>query len=451
MLQQLDTEKAQAVMFFGKEGIVKELLYTEFQALLDGYVPICEWENQTHRAVYVEFNSEYLAVATVFFTLTFDDNGKVEASWNLPLVDMARTVSKGPNLGAGPVHLACRSMCPVEYFKDWLWDPDMKSAKGHFGLLKQAIKRNKLGVQFKSTEEEHTASSGWSAKDAALLEKRLSQQFSKQYGNNMQAQLAQLQSDQALRVATMESEKEAALAELHKKYAQKIEMLQQSIEEKQVALDDASQRNHTLKDTIDSQVQKIEGLRDYFEHKVRRSKGVDSEALDSMSKQYKVELEAKVQAATGELKDLLKMKEVELNLRMEHEDSIKVELDRLREANKDLVSNSGDQLLEKLSRKGINFVTYQPGAGHITVPLSEISRFIDNPNAFTADYCGVSEKHYLSWLKHYQTPVCSAMDANGEMCCEDIARVVNPAEYVLGESDCCEEHNRLKTSSSQVS
>ncbi len=121
MMQQLDTEKAQAVLFFGDNGVTKELLHSEFEALLDGYVPICEWQNEEKKAVYVEFNKDYIAVAAVFFNISFDAEGLVDPAWNLPLLDMARTVSKGPDLGAGPIHLACYSQCPVAYYRDWLW------------------------------------------------------------------------------------------------------------------------------------------------------------------------------------------------------------------------------------------------------------------------------------------------------------------------------------------
>lgn len=441
-MQLLDTEKAQAVFFFGSEGIAKELLYTEFQALLDGYVPISEWTNQTRKAAYLEFNADFIAVAAVFFTMSFNAKGGVDASWNLPLADMARTVSKGPDLGAGPIHLVCSSLCPVAYFKDWLWDPSMKSSSGHFGQIKKALKRNRLGVHF--TEVDTGSGSGLSKKEVQKLELRLSQQFSKQYDSDLRDQMAQLLKDQRLLGATMNSEKEEAIKELRLTFAQKMESQQQILEEKEAAFKDAEQRNGELKDTIDGQVQKIEGLRDYYEHKLRRAKNGDQESIESVIERHKIELDAKVAIATSDVNDLLKMKEVELTYRIEHEEQLKSEISRLRQDGKDLLDNSGDQLLEKLSRKGVNFVTYQPGAGHITIPLSEISRFVENPNAFTADYCGVSEKHYLAWLKHYQAPVCGEFDRNGDMCCENVSRIVSPAEFVLGDSDCCEQHSRLK-------
>ncbi len=441
-MQHLDTEKAQAVLFFGEDGIEKELLYAEFEALLDGYVPISEWASQTRKAVYVEINCDLMAEAAVFFTLSFDSKGSVDPSWNLPLFDMARTVSKGPDLGAGPIHLACHSQCPIAYFQDWMWDPNMKTVGSHFGQIKRALKRNRLGVQFKP-EGDELEPGAWSETDVKKIETRLSQKLTKQYDRDLRNQMAQLLKDQRLLTLTMVKEKDEAVKEVQTSLTLNIETLQQRIEEKDLQLTDSLRRNDELKETIDGQVQKIDGLREYFEHKLRRLKNGDKESIDTIVEQHKIEVDTQISAATRDLSDRIKMKDVELSYRVEHEENLKGEVDALRESNKELLENSGDHLLEKLSRKGVNFVTYQPGAGHITIPLSEIARFVESPSGFTADYCGISEKHYLAWLKHYQTPVCTVTLPDSDMCCENIPRVVVPAEFLVGDSDCCAQHKLL--------
>lgn len=437
----LDTEKAQAVLFFGGEGVSKELLFPELEALLDGFVPIGEWAGSSQKAVYVEFTSDFIVTAAVFFIMNFDDSGAVEATWNLPLVDMARTATKGPDLGAGAIHLVCRSQCPVAYFKDWLWDPDMRPQSSHFSQIKKCLKRNRLGLHFKVTATQEDAGGGkMSANEAKKLEQRLSQQFSSQYEQEMRNQMAQLLKDQRLRVATMSSEKDAAIKELRLEQVKKIESLQQLLEDKVAIIEDLTKRNGELKNTIDGQVQKIEGLREYFEHKLQRAQGADDGYVDSLVAQHEKELAENSQKVTQELNDVLKMKEIELLYRTEHEAELRDEIQKLRQENQELLNNSGDHLLEKLSRKGVNFVTYQPGAGHITIPYTEIPNFVGNPSAFTAAYCGVSEKHYQAWLKHYQTPVCCVVDSDGDMCSENLKRVINPEEFVVGESDVCEAH-----------
>ncbi|MCR6651202.1 MAG: sodium:proton antiporter [Cellvibrionaceae bacterium] len=436
----LDTDKAQAVLFFGNEGVSKELLFPELEALLEGFVPLEEWANTAQKAVYVEFNHQFLATAVVFFTMSFDAKGAVDSSWNLPLLDMARTTAKGPDLGAGPVRITCATHCPIAYFKDWLWDPDMNPDGVHFKQIQRSLKRNRLGVHFRSTRS--TVEEGFSAQEAQRLEAHLSQHFSKQYEKALREQMSQLLEGQRLRIASMVSDRDEAIQAMRGEYESRIEELQRRVEEGEVARTDLDKRNQELRLTIDGQMQKIEGLREYYEHKLRRLQGSESETLETVRVRLETEMQNRMRSATNELSELLKMKEVELLYRTEHEEQLQQEILRLRREHQASMLNSGDQFLESLSRKGVNFVTYQPGAGHITIPYSEMSLFLENPPAFTAAYCGVTEKQYLEWLRHYQTPVCAALDENGEMCCANLSRVTNPTEFVAGESDLCDTHRR---------
>lgn len=439
-----NNDKAQAVMFIGNEGVVKELLFPEFEAVLDGFVPMEEWGGRTANAVYLEVNSDFCATAAVFFTVGFEDNGAVERSWNLPLMDLARTAAKGPDMGAGPIHLVCASQCPVALFKDYMWDPDFKSSSSQLAQIKKALKRNKMGIHFKPAESGSLASDFGDLKpETAEKMQQLSKKMGEQYQKELRDHVAQLLKDQRLQMSAMATEKDKAVNDVRLEYIKKIEAIQSQLTQKSAALEDAQKRNEELKDTIDGQVQKIEGLREYFEKKLERAQVSDEELADSMQQHSDATVEAKVTAAVKEVNDLLKMKEVELLYRQEHEEAMRKELDQLRLENSELVENGGDHVLETLSRKGVNFVTYQPGAGHITIPLSQISLFMDGPAAFTAGYCGVSEKHYNAWLKHYQAPICMASGMDGELCGANVERVTNPAEFIDGESNYCTQHNQL--------
>lgn len=435
-----DTDKAQAVLFFGKEGISKELLYPELEALLEGFVPLEDWANSTQKAVYVEFNYQFVVTAAVFFTMAFDAKGGVDTGWNLPLLDMARTTAKGPDLGAGPIRIACASQCPIAYFKDWLWDPDMNPEGPQFKQIKRSLKRNRLGVHFRASRATEESSGSLSAQEVQRLEAHLSQHFSKQYEKALREQMTQLLDGQRLRIASMVSDRDQAVQAMRSDYERRIEELQKQLEENEVSRADLAQHNQELRLTIDGQMQKIEGLREYYEHKLRRLQGSDSETLDTVRARLESEMENRVRRATAELDELLKMKDVELQYRAEHEEQLQQEIFRLRREHQESLVSSSDQFLEDLSRKGVNFVTYQPSAGHITIPYSEMSLFLENPPAFTAAYCGVTEPQYLAWLRHYQTPVCNALDDGGEMCCANLSRVTNPTDFVLGESDLCDQH-----------
>ena len=435
-------DKAQAILFLGNEGVVKELLYPEFEAVLDGFVPMEEWSGRTANAVYVEVNCDFLVTAAVFFTLGFDQTGAVEASWNLPLRDLARTSERGPDMGAGPIHLACASRCPVTAFEEYMWDPDLTEQGPHLNQIKKSIRRNRMGIVFKLDE------SGDGLEDlagpSAEQLKNLSKQLGEQYKSEMRNQMAHLLEEQKKQMAALGAEKEKAINDVRLEYLQKIEALQKQITERNTRLSDANKRNEELKETIDGQASKLEGLREYFEKKLERSSVVDDSVVATLKTQNEAEVQAKVVAATQELKELLGMKDVELSYRKEHEDALSQELSVLRGQNQELLTQGGDQILQKLSSKGVNFVTYQPGAGHITIPVTQVALFMESPVAFTADYCGVSEDHYNAWLAHYQAPICMAEGVQGDICGENLHRVTTPSEFVAGESNFCAQHNQLQ-------
>jgi hypothetical protein len=86
------------------------------------------------------------------------------------------------------------------------------------------------------------------------------------------------------------------------------------------------------------------------------------------------------------------------------------------------------------------FVVYHPGAGHLTIPLQDIPRYQENPMAYAATKCFVSEAQYCQWLAHYQQPTCDGRLSNGERCALPVDRVDTPGRFVDGDSNCCARH-----------
>lgn len=438
-------ELARAIFFFEDGKLVpKEMYYSEFEAVLDEYVPALEWANKNARAVYVEVDAGLNIRTAVFFQLPFTRTGAVDPNWNLPLGQLADNASYGPDLGAGPIKLACTSQCPIHHYRSFLWDPDLRKGKGHLAHLKKAVSENRLSLQFREPADEFTFGSRKAAIHSQELEQKLTQQLRREYAQEFRDHMAQLLKEQRLRVSTIDREKENVLEDLRRQHANQLEEYRELLQASERSLEEEKQRNTVLKDTIEGQAKKLEGLREYFEHKLEQAQDSEFDELQALKENYGAELEAKVEAATTELKELLGMKEVELLYRNERENQLQQEIDSLREENKGFVSNSGDQLLEKMMAKGISFVTYQPGAGHITVPVPEVSRFLENPIAYAAEYCGVRTTQYQAWLDHYQTPVCKATDTSGAICGENLERVESPTEFLIGKDDCCESHRQIK-------
>ncbi|WP_230537226.1 sodium:proton antiporter [Teredinibacter turnerae] len=437
-------ELAQAVMFFGENGfIAKEMLYTEFEALLDGYVLSHDWQNRQARAVFVEIDARYRIKTAIFFRIDFNAKGEVDASWNVPLRQLTDNALRGPDLGAGPIRLVCASQCPIKYFQSALWDPKLTAAANQLGALKKAATRNRLGIQFRDDPDMEALPSGGETVNAEQLHRQLSDEIRSEYAKELRNQMALMLKDQRLRNSTLARESEDSIAVLKRAHSEQIEDYRAIIEEKNRALTEEQARNLELKETIDGQAKKIEGLREYFEHKLEKVEGEGTSLVNTLRENHQTEIDAKISAATAELKDLLRMREVELVNRVEEESLLRDEIARLRTQNQLLVSHGGDDILGHMVGAGISFVSYQPGAGHITIPVADIPRYMENASAYAAEQCGVSEERYLAWLEHYQAPVCSAVDENGSMCGDNIARTANPADFHCGDQDRCTAHKDI--------
>lgn len=445
-----DDELAQAIVFFDDDRIIKEMHYAEFEAILDGFVPAFDLASQKAKAVFIEIDSKYRLHTSVFFCIQFNRKGEIDSGWNLPLQQIANMAMRGPDLGAGPIRLACKSQCPIQYFQQSLWDPDLRAGKGHLNALKKAVERNRLAVQFRQSESDSSGSLGLGQPQLGVsteqLELKISQELRKEYAKEFRDHMAQVLKDQRLRTTTIHQEGEERIQALKLEHNQRIEEYRSLLEDKDRTINEERLRNQSLKETIDGQVKKIEGLREYFEHKLEQAEGQERDVAHVLRNNFEVETEAKIEAATKELKEMLQMREVEMLYRNEQETQLKDEIARLRQQNQELTNNSGDHLLDKMKHKGISFVTFQPGAGHITIPTVDIPRFMENPVAYAADQCGVKESHYSAWLQHYQAPVCSATDENGKICGENITRCESPTDFLMGDGDRCDKHKEFKGS-----
>lgn len=136
----------EAVVFFNDRGICKQMLYSEFEAILDGVVGLPEFADSQMNLAYLMINPRLQVRAAVFFYLDFDEEGRADTGWNLPLRQLAERAGRGPDLGAGPIRLACRSQCPVAWQQMHLWDPSLNADRNDLALLRDAIKGNSLGL-----------------------------------------------------------------------------------------------------------------------------------------------------------------------------------------------------------------------------------------------------------------------------------------------------------------
>lgn len=454
MSMQNKPKMVEAVLFFSERGgICKQMFFTEFEALLDGVVNMPEFADQQMRIAFALINPRLLIKALVFFYLDFDEKGAPDSGWNIPLQALAERAGRGPDLGAGPIRLACRSQCPVSWHQMHLWDPSLAPGNNDLALLRDVIKRNSLGLlveddgtQAVTPERLQMASEDkWYAPDPAQDE---AVKASDKRDQAHRLKTAQLIKQQRLRISSLTQQHEEELAKFKLASDEQSKSLQAQIHGLHQALRQQEEHNAALKAQLAAQARSFQTAREDMTEQLRALQCDGRTESDSLRAQFEGEMQAKIASAVAEYKEQIAIRDVELAYRGEQDTQALQEINRLKRAYTELVSQGGDQILERLAKLGVVFVVYHPGAGHLTIPLQDIAAYQDNPLAYAAAKCFVSEEQYRQWLAHYQQPSCEALLPSGERCAIPIDRIDTPSRFALGESNCCARHkanSRLRT------
>ncbi len=447
-------QQVEAVVFFNDRGICKQMLYSEFEAILDGVVGLPEFSDCQMRLAYVMINPRLQVRAVVFFYLDFDEDGRADTGWNLPLRQLAERAGRGPDLGAGPIRLACRSQCPVSWQQMHLWDPSLNADCNDLTQLRDAIKGNNLGIlieeevpQVLDAERLQVAQEdSWYAPPE--ITKEMAEQLAEKMEKEHRLKTAQLVRQQRLRLSSLSQQNEEAMARVRHAADQSNSALQEQIRALQQALRHQEEINSGLQEQLATVSERHQADREEMNLQLRALERHGRTEADILRAQFEGELQTRVAAAVAEYREQLAIRDVELAYRDQVDAQLQGEISRLRQECDALEGQSGQQLLEDLAQLGVVFVVYHPGAGHLTIPLADIARYQDNPQAYAAAKCFVSEVQYRQWLAHYQQPTCEASLANGERCSMPIDRVEAPSRFVAGESNCCPRHRaggRLRT------
>lgn len=196
-----------AVFFMEGSQVARQMRLSEFGAFLDGYVGLSDLAETDVRAVLVNLSPDLNVRSLVFFRIWFDEEGRADSHWNVPIEDLAERGAKGPDLGGGATRLVCRSQCPAPEFANELWDPDMTPGNNHFQAIRKAVEANSLRFQKVEPEEENipvlTATTAQPGNDD---------------GSRDRARLAQLLREQRLRIKTLQSAHRDSLADLQREH-----------------------------------------------------------------------------------------------------------------------------------------------------------------------------------------------------------------------------------------
>jgi len=456
------TSVHEAVLFFNDSDIVKEMFYSEFEAVLDRVVDVQEFASQEISAVFVTLTGQLGVTATVFFRLGFNAKGEADKSWNLPLRHLADVASRGPDLGAGAIRLACRSQCPIPWHQRHMWDPIMKPEKNSFAAIRDAIRRNRLGLLMEELPVQVAPAYQPQIIPRNFVEPPVLIPMVTQQVQPVAAPVAapavlpafsQLRRDRAarelkqlrLQLRMQNTSRQDELVQLARAHQSELAGSRTQMEKLLLAMQHEQERYNQLKEKLAQQGEEFQLAREQFLDQIDEVKELESSQIAMLKRKFELEMRSRIESQTAQMKEMLDMREVELFYREDQISTLREEVTELRQEKLRLLREGGDKYVEKLHNAGLTFVAYHPGVGHITIPLDDMGRYLDSPTAYAAETCFVTEQHYRQWLEHYQTPVCSHGDGKHN-CNRAVQRVDSPSRFIAGRSDRCGEHFDLASS-----
>lgn len=452
-----DPASYDAVLFVDHNKVIKEMLLTEFEAVLDGVVGEPDFADTTAHAVYLKINRRLDIIGAVFFLINFDAKGNADRRWNIPLSQMVETAAFGPELNGVKLRIASHSQCQIPWHQQDLWEPDLSVASNTLKILAASIQNNRLGLLVDDAVDRAPMLSDITVanavprdsvksidnhdsfvdKDALNKEERDKEERDKERYN-----MAQNIKKQRTYIASLKSLHEQEMAAQRKLYSKDREMfllankkLQEQIEAIELKYCDSLINIENKKSSFDQQC---------AEYEQRLERMMDQRGIDhrSLRVQFNKDFQAKLIEQTAEIESKLEMREVEVYYREEQINRLKSEVLELKSYVKQLESQSVASEISSLVENGVYFVISQPGLGPLSIEAEDLIRFNSEPNTYIAERLGVDLDTYEAWLAHIKLPLCGGDNRSGESCGEHLEPITSPQEFVVGISDYCTAHQQ---------
>jgi len=137
----------EAVFFFDGNDISVEMHYPEFEALLNQSATMQPLAASVARGAYVVVGTGLAVRGLVCFLLRFDEDGRADQSFSVPLRHLVAHAGPGPDLGCGAIRLASRAQCSVSWHAMNLWEPEGEGESHPLRVIQRAAWRNKIGLK----------------------------------------------------------------------------------------------------------------------------------------------------------------------------------------------------------------------------------------------------------------------------------------------------------------
>ncbi len=420
----------EAVLFFERQAVSREMLYAEFEALLDCVVPVGDFASRELRAAYVRMDESLQPSVVVLFLIPFDPDGFPEQRWNLPLRQRAEASRRSAEPGGSGLRLASHSHCPLPGWESGLWDVEYSPSGSTLEQVRDRLRKNRLGLDEVRAAPAPPAGEG-AAPSSMPAPSAVSQpQFSREPASGNQDAMLALMQQSNLQMNLIREQSEREMASTQQRFA----VLEQRCRQLESARQEAVRELERVRGTSQ---QELEALR--LQRDAETGRVVELAAREEALQETLTHVEEIHAAELSALR-------TELGRQEEQVHSLSAELTALRRDKLRLMDDGAEGFFAALKEKNVNFVTFQPGAGHITIPADDLSRFLGETEAFVAAKCNVSPEHYRRWLHHYNNPVCQGTSGSGAPCAKPLSKVLKPADFTAGLQDRCDIHKQVPRS-----
>ena len=188
---------AEVVLLFEPDccAVNQEMHFRDFESLVKGSGYLDQYAASVVHAAFTVVGHALAVQGLVFFTFRVDEDGRVDPAFNLPLEYLIEMAGAGPDLGTGPIRLACRGKCPVPWHSVNLWEPMLEGESSTVQLAQKQIWRNRLGLKPKGRMGkigEVTVLDDFELDAAAIDQRKLEDRLTETFGEDGKVNLETL-------------------------------------------------------------------------------------------------------------------------------------------------------------------------------------------------------------------------------------------------------------------
>lgn len=435
-----ETSSYEAVFFTDGHSILREMLFTEFEAMLDGMFTDPMFKDNAAQGAYVKIDKRLNIVGAVFFILNFDDQGQADPKWNVALMPLLDQASTTVQVGGRDIAIATYSHCPIANQRDELWDPELTNSHNVITALVDAVRANKLGLLVsdhavdvrpralsQATVTPHVESpvkksklSLGSISDSELANERRRKRSAKFMWRLRERQREQLNASQReLDLLEKNSQR------IEREMAERIEKLERELFDMQLVREKQDRE-------VEKQRLEQEKMLDEAAHKHAANH-------EKLRRQLRQDLQQRLIEETSELQAKLDMREVEIHYREEQISRLQKQLVELNTVDPSLTQPVAT--FADLERRGLRYHIDLPGLPSLVVSAADIANFHASPDGYIAERLNMDVQQYKRWQAHVERPVCTASTAStGGATCGQLIEITAAKDFVSGVSDRCEQH-----------